>query len=128
LRRTARAVTRLYDDALRPSGLRSTQFTILSVLAHAGPTAQKDLAQTLMVDTTTLTRSLKLLRTPRWVTPVAAEAARDLIWAITEHGIEKLAEAQPIWQSIQDTLVRRMGKREWQATRDRLIEIAGITN
>ena len=61
-RRTARAVTRLYDVALQDSGVRSTQFALLVGIAKNQPVAMGDLADVLMIDPTTLTRSLRLLQ------------------------------------------------------------------
>src|SRR5437773_11709207 len=61
LRMVTRAVTQLYDDVLRPSGLRVTQFSLLATLAHLGEANLRQLEQRLAVDQTTLTRSLVLL-------------------------------------------------------------------
>src|SRR5687768_15012389 len=61
LRRVTRAVTQLYDDVLRPSGLRVTQFGILAAIARLGEANLKQLEDALALDQTTLTRSLSLL-------------------------------------------------------------------
>src|SRR5262249_53341177 len=61
LRMVSRAVTQLYDDVLRPSGLRVTQFSILATIAHLGEANLKQLERRLAIDQTTLTRSLGLL-------------------------------------------------------------------
>jgi len=57
----SRAVTQLYDDVLRPSGLRVTQFSILASIARRGEANLKELEASLAIDQTTLTRSLGLL-------------------------------------------------------------------
>src|SRR6476646_923562 len=61
-RRTARAVTRLYDLGLEPSGIRATQFAILTAVAKYQPIAMSRIGEILVLDQTTLTRSLKLLQ------------------------------------------------------------------
>jgi MarR family len=61
LRMVTRVVTQLYDDALRPSGLRVTQFGILATLGRLGGANLKQLEERLAIDQTTLTRSLNLL-------------------------------------------------------------------
>src|SRR5574337_1057793 len=61
LRRAARAVTAVYDEKLKPCGLRVTQFTLLEALERAGEIAQGQLGEILGIDSTTLTRSLALL-------------------------------------------------------------------
>src|SRR5258706_7543917 len=63
-RRTARALTQLYEQALRPLGLRATQFTILQVLALAGEVTQQQLGDMLVMDSTTLTRTLVIMGRP----------------------------------------------------------------
>src|SRR5438093_3833551 len=64
----ARAVTQLYDAALRPTGLRITQFTLLRALARAGgPMTQDALGELLAVDSTTLSRTLRQLEQSKWI-------------------------------------------------------------
>src|SRR5919197_1419878 len=61
LRMVSRAVTQLYDDVLRPSGLRVTQVSILATIARRGEANLRELEAMLAIDQTTLTRSLSLL-------------------------------------------------------------------
>ncbi len=61
LRKAARAVTQTYDKALKPSGLRATQFSLLRMVAKLGPVGIKDLAKALVIERTTLGRNLKVL-------------------------------------------------------------------
>ena len=60
-RRSARAVTQHYDEALRPLGLRATQFTILQALSLTGEVSQGELGEILAMDSTTLTRTLEIM-------------------------------------------------------------------
>ncbi len=73
LRRADRAVSQFYDAALRPSGLRITQFTLLQALTLASGISQKQLGELLQIDSTTLTRTLAPLREER----LAALGDRD---------------------------------------------------
>src|SRR5688572_31775668 len=61
LRKAARAVTQLYDDILRPSGLRATQFSLLMLIRGAGRLQLTELAEAAVMDRTTLKRNLALL-------------------------------------------------------------------
>src|ERR1051325_10331490 len=71
LRRAARAVTRLYDEALRPSGLRVTQFSLMQVLGRArGTLTQGTLGDLLALDSTTLSRTLRPLERRGWIRTV----------------------------------------------------------
>ncbi|MFY9937369.1 MAG: MarR family transcriptional regulator, partial [Silvibacterium sp.] len=67
LRRASRLLSQLYEDALRPLGMRATQFTILQSLALAGEVTQGQLGQMLGMDSTTLTRTLTIMIRQGWI-------------------------------------------------------------
>src|SRR5271170_7377557 len=67
LRRADRVVTQFYDAALRPSGLRVTQFTLLQALVEAPKISQKQLSELIGIDSTTLTRTLAPLHRKGWL-------------------------------------------------------------
>ena len=92
LRRAARAVTQLYDDEMRTSGLKATQFTILQVLSTRGESRQSAIGETLALDATTLTRTMKLLSREGWV---ESRTGKFVLYSVnTVSGtIEKLATA-----------------------------------
>src|SRR6516225_3392721 len=73
LRRVSRQVSRHYDDALRPVGLRITQFTILAVLAQSGPLSLTDLANLLGMERSALARNLKPIAREVWVVVAPGE-------------------------------------------------------
>ena len=66
-RRASRALTQLYDDALRPLGLRANQLTILQVLSRAEDVSQGELGKMLAMDSTTLTRTLDIMERHGWI-------------------------------------------------------------
>lgn len=104
LRRAARAVTRLYDDALKPAGLHATQFTTLLTLDRAGPLPQRDLAGFLLADQTTLSRTLTPLESAGWIHAEPGKDKRERLWSLTPQGRRQLAKATPHWQRAQNTL------------------------
>src|SRR5258708_13366249 len=67
-RRTSRALTQLYEQALRPFGLRATQLTILQVLSLTGEVSQGQLGEMLAMDSTSLTRTLAIMGREGWAT------------------------------------------------------------
>src|SRR6266496_3429760 len=67
IRRASRALTQMYDDSLRPLGLHATQFSILQALELAGEVSQSQLSTLLFIDSTTLTRNLRILRKKGWI-------------------------------------------------------------
>ena len=109
LRKAARAVTQRYDDALRPAGLRTTQFSLLTLLRLAGPMPMTRLAEAAVMDRTTLARNLEVLRRGRLVRVLPGEDARVRQVAITRAGITKLEAAFPHWQRAQRSMTRGLG-------------------
>src|SRR3954469_8883577 len=76
LRKAARAVTQMYDEFLRPSGLRSTQFSLLMLIRGEGPIRITDLAERAVMDRTTLKRNVELLEREGLARVEAGEDAR----------------------------------------------------
>src|SRR5712664_25527 len=101
LRMVTRAVTQLYDDVLRPSGLRVTQFSILATIARTGEANLKQLQDTLAIDQTTLTRSLNLLERDGVIERVSHPDGRVKAMRLTSKGRRALEEARPLWGQAQ---------------------------
>ncbi|HEU6436099.1 MAG TPA: MarR family transcriptional regulator [Nitratidesulfovibrio sp.] len=110
LRRAARAVTRLYDSHLAPSGLRATQFSILAALETTGPIILGKLAERLVTERTTLTRNLSLLEARGLVQAAAGKDQRQRYISITPEGREALNAALPYWDLAQSFLRSRLGE------------------
>jgi DNA-binding MarR family transcriptional regulator len=124
LRRTARAVTRAYDEALQETGMRSTQFTILVGIAKNQPVSIGALADVLIIDPTTLTRSLGLLRKEGLITVSNRAAMRQRFLALTRTGERALARSLPAWRKVQERLVSTVGAEQWNDLRSKLEELA----
>lgn len=103
-RRQARTITRLYEEKLRPHGLRATQFSVLATLKLKGPTPVTELADFLVLERTTMTRSAAVMAKKGWIEPATTDDARVRAWQLTSQGHQKLAEAFPAWKSVQDVL------------------------
>jgi len=125
LRRAARIVTQLYDEALRPTELRSTQFTLLQALTLLPQPSQKRLAELLGMDSTTLTRTLALLRKQGWVTSKAGDDRRELRLALTASGIREYERALPYWQSAQNRLKHILGESALQQMINATVRVSG---
>jgi DNA-binding MarR family transcriptional regulator len=126
LRRTARAVTQLYEDALAPSGLRATQFPIVVALAAVGPLPVTRLAQGLGLDRTTLTRNMRALLDQGLIAVADGEDRRTRVVALTPKGRENLTEALGMWEQAQASVEEHFGLgplRELHGELSRLTEI-----
>jgi DNA-binding MarR family transcriptional regulator len=115
LRRSTRAVTQLYDQALRPLGLRATQFTILQVLERTGEITQGELGELLATDSTTLTRTLKIMRRNGWIAERRGQDRRQRRLRLAKAGRAQLVRATPAWAGLQADLARMLGEKPWQA-------------
>ena len=127
LRRTSRAVSRLYDEELRSVGLRTTQYSLLHVLARAGQVRQGDLSGLTSLDETTLTRNLRPLEKRGWVAIRAGEDRREKLVTITDAGTAKLAAARPAWERAQARMQALLPQGAWQGLMATLSEVAQLT-
>ena len=110
LRRVTRAVTQVYDEYLRPTGLRVTQFTVLVALRNLHQSTVNQLADKLVVDRTTLTRNLRPLEDAGLVRTRQGEDRRVREIFLTNAGEAKLQEALPLWRDAQSQMRRALGR------------------
>jgi len=105
VQRAARALARLFDDALRPVGLTNGQFSLMMSLNRPEPPPMGPVATLLAMDQTTLTAALKPLQRRGWVnvTQNAKDKRRRLL-SLTPEGKAVLATAVPIWESTHANL------------------------
>jgi DNA-binding MarR family transcriptional regulator len=113
LRRAARAVTQVYDRALRPVGLRATQLTLLQALERGEGITPSRLGVQLAIDATTLSRTLRPLQRRGWIASASATDRRKRQLHLTPAGRRQLARAQKEWKRIQVRLRKRLGRGEW---------------
>jgi DNA-binding MarR family transcriptional regulator len=109
LRRASRALTQLYDDAMAPSGLRVTQFSLLRTLAREGRSRITDLAGVTLIDRTALSRNLDPLVERKLIEIVAGRDARTREVALTRAGRAAIRAAEPHWQRAQTEVARVLG-------------------
>src|SRR5580658_8120532 len=125
LRRADRVVTKYYDAALRPSGLHVTQFTLLQALNDASEISQKQLAELLEIDSTTLTRTLAPLRRKKWLRSAAGADRRELRLSLTASGKREYQRGLPYWKKAQKGLQRALGKENYTHLIDIAVRTAG---
>jgi DNA-binding MarR family transcriptional regulator len=124
LRRTTRLVTQLYEEVLRPARITAPQFTLLQALKLAPGISQKQLAEVLGIDSTTLTRTLALLRKRGWLNAQPGTDRRALRLALTKAGEKEYARVLPYWQSAQKRLKRALGDTNWNAMMESVAQTA----
>ena len=113
-RRTSRALTQLYENALRPVGLRATQFTIMQALSLAGEVTQSQLSGILAMDSTTLTRTLRIMDREGWIAERRGQDRRERRLRLSRAGETQFKRALPAWEKVQSQLRHEMGEQSWK--------------
>jgi DNA-binding MarR family transcriptional regulator len=127
MRKASRRLTQLYDDALEPSGLRSTQFAILSELNRRSdaPPTMRELADALVMDRSALGHNLRPLERDGFIAlKQSTEDRRRQHVVITAAGRAKHRVAKRLWQVAQDHFYKVFGKAEAEQLRATLLNIA----
>jgi DNA-binding MarR family transcriptional regulator len=120
LRKTTRAVTQLYDEALKPCGLYATQFTLLAAIFSRDGLTITELSRALIMDRTTLTRNLNPLQKNGWVEVIPGEDRRTRLLSLTRPGKKVLKKAMTHWDKVQKEVVKILGKSNWGELLDNL--------
>lgn len=109
LRQLTRLVTRHYDHYTAAAGLKTTQYSLLSHVEKLGPIRPGDLARSMQMDASTLTRNMQPLVAQGWLRIGAGEDARSRLVEITDAGRAKRVEGQRAWKLAQLALNERLG-------------------
>ena len=115
LRRAARALTQVFDEALAPSGLKATQFTLLVTSRLTGESTINELATKMAMDRTTLSRNLKPLMRSGLLLVRTGEDGRTRLVRITPAGERSVEGAYPLWQQAQYGTVSALGEERYEA-------------
>jgi len=114
LRKAARAITLLYDNAFKSSGLLSTQLGVLDAICNADSIKISDLAEKQGMDRTTLTRNLAVLERQGFIKISSGKDQRTRIVTTTQKGRNAVANAIPLWNDVQRTVKQQMGENSWR--------------
>ena len=123
LRRTARLIGQFYDQRLQPGGLRNTQFSLLVMLRALQPLSVTELANTLGMDRSTLTRNVKVLKKNGLIYERNSEDARVRLLAVTDQGSSTIDQNIPYWNQAQAAFLGRFGSERWDALNGELAAI-----
>jgi DNA-binding MarR family transcriptional regulator len=126
-RKAARCITNFYDGMLRPTGIRSTQLTLLTTVKILGPVSIKRMAKAIVMDRSTLARNLKPMERQGLIRIESGEDLRERIVSLTPTGIEKWKEAYSIWRNAQERIKERLGKEGLETLFASLSELVSLT-
>jgi DNA-binding MarR family transcriptional regulator len=96
-----RVITALYDEALRPFGLRISQANILAAVAHMGESRPAEVSRILRIEKSTLSRDLELMKQKGWLESDPPPGGRNQTIRLTGRGKELLGRIQPSWENAQ---------------------------
>jgi DNA-binding MarR family transcriptional regulator len=113
IRRAERAVTQFYDEMLKPSGVRITQLGLMWVISRAPGISQSEIGELLMLDSTTLTRTLASLKKTGWVRSERGKDRRRIEWTLTASGKARVDKAVPLWKAAQQKMEAMLGDKEF---------------
>ena len=116
LRRTSRALTQAYAKHFQGSDIEVTQFTLLQALQRTGEVTQRSLGEILLLDSTTLSRSLAPLQRRGWIVVRPGSDRREKRIALTSSGEAQLQSALKGWNDAQKRLKKLLGKNGWIET------------
>jgi DNA-binding MarR family transcriptional regulator len=128
VRKAARAITKLYEEVLQPSGLRATQFSLLMATRVMGPVTVVKLAQVMVMDRTTLTRNLQILETRGLITIRPGEDRREREVTLTAAGMEVLTKTVPLWEKAQNRVEEGLGEERLQNLLGDLSEMTSLAS
>ncbi len=118
LRMLNREVTGIYDDALRPLGVKVSQTNVLTAIAKLEPVSPRVIGKLLRIEKSTLSRNLERLRARGWLRVVSGDDERSHRLEITAKGRRLLEKALPLWKRAQKDAVDLLGKQAVQALND----------
>ena len=123
--KAVRTMTRAYDEAMRPIGVTSAQFTLLMYVKSGAGQSISFMAEMLSMERTTLTRNLRPLEKAGLVAISNEGYRRTRSISLTEAGEQKLKDGLPLWREVQERTVRKLGD-NWRETRRMLDKLATI--
>src|SRR6266498_1359819 len=127
LRRASRALTQTYEQEMREHGLRASQFTILQVLSRAGEIKQGTLGDMLAMDSTTLTRTLRVMARSGWIAQRTGKDRRERLVRLSSNGTKKMQETLHAWNHSQADLRHKLRANNWEQLETLLNQIVDIT-
>ena len=126
LRKATRAVSRLYDDCLRPLGLNITQYSLLRVIESEPQISVSTLGRYMVMDRTSVTRALAPLERDRLIRSRVGSDKRKRIVSLTKKGTKLIADAKPRWDEAQKIFLDLIGDQRWTVMRGLLKDTARV--
>ncbi|MFT5302346.1 MAG: DNA-binding MarR family transcriptional regulator [Mariniblastus sp.] len=125
LRMLNRVATKIYDDAMRPLGLRSSQLTILVAAAKLGVARPNVLSEMMQIEVSTLSRNFERTREKGWLEVIPDDDGRAQPMRLTRKGRALLERAKPKWDDAQREIKELLGSNVFDAIEDAAERVRG---
>lgn len=109
MRKAARRLTAIYDEALKPVGISLAQLSLMRNIARSGTISIGDLGRLMELDRSTTGRNVRVLVKANIATFAASDDGRETIVSISEEGHRILEEAAPLWEAAQQQVEAKLG-------------------
>jgi len=123
IRKASRAIFRYYEEMLSDADATFTQYSILRALERNGPTALSRLAEELVMERTSLYRTIRPLVQNKSIVLSKGENKRVKIATITKSGLRLIQRVKPFWKIAQDSVVSVIGEEKWKELSAALLAI-----
>jgi DNA-binding MarR family transcriptional regulator len=110
VRALSRVVTNIYDAALEQHGITMNQATMLIMISYVGKAGPGRIGQVLIMEKSTVSRNLKLMKKQGWIEAAGGETGRDQVVSVTAKGNKLLAAFHPAWEKAQKQAEQLLGK------------------
>lgn len=126
LRRASLSITEVYDEMLKSSGLKISQYLLISNIKRLGPVSVSNIALEIRLDRTTIVRNLKPLEERGFIVDVAAKGSRNRQLILTDKGLEVLNVAKPLWLEAQNFIKQYLGEEDMNTLTKLLSKIEAL--
>jgi DNA-binding MarR family transcriptional regulator len=128
LRKASRALSRIYDEALAPAGLTVTQLGVLRAISRGDKKGEplSRLAETLVMDRTSLYRALSPMERSGWLLIKDAPKGRAKVVLLSKAGIRATADAAEYWERAQNRVIGEYGVDRWAALHKAMTELTAL--
>ena len=109
IRMLNRGVTNIYDDALRPLGIKVSQLNILVAAGKMGTARPAEICEKLHLDVSTLSRNVERMKSRGWLEVIPDEDGRAQPFRLTSDGRKLLVKAAPAWEEAQQKVRNMLG-------------------
>jgi DNA-binding MarR family transcriptional regulator len=113
----------MFDEVLAPSGLRSTQLSVLITLARDEPASMPRLAKDLVMDRSTLSRTVRTLEQRGLIEKASIGNGNRKMVSLTDRGRNVVSETLPLWEKAQEQLTSLLGEGKWDTLLDKLSHV-----